>query len=78
MPLCGFDLQCSVIEETDVGSPASMSIAVLWSDNLVSLSGPLGKDRCLEARGALGLGICPGCLSKSFGSGSLTGSEQLR
>lgn len=52
MLLCGFDLQCSAIEETDVHSPTSVSMAVLWSDNSVSLSGPLGKQcRLYRLRG---------------------------
>lgn len=67
-------------------SPASMSISVLGSDNSVSLGRPLlnnaghaglEKDRYLEGRRDLGLGIYHGCLSKSLSSGSLTGSEQL-
>lgn len=86
VPLCGSHLQRSAIEETDVCFPASMSIAVLGSDNSVSLGRPLlnnagragsEKDRYLRGGRDLGLGIYHGCLSESLSRGSLTGSEQL-
>lgn len=86
VPLCGSHLQCSAIEETDVCSPTSMSIDMLGSDNSVSLGRPLlnnagragsEKDRYLEGRRDLGLGIYHGCLSKSLSSGSFLGLSSL-